>query len=155
VELALKHCWTLPANWLARRQDRQAHLRDGTAQTPAAPRASNSAPTSALFDEAADGDIAAIEEQLAALQATTLPPKPEDGDKQAPKRAALPARLPRVERHHEPDNTTCGCQMSRIGEDVSEKLDYTPGVFTVEATCAASGLAPSAARRCRPQCRQR
>lgn len=26
----------------------------------------------------------------------------------------------------------CGCQRVRVGEDVSEKLDYTPGVFTVE-----------------------
>uniref|UniRef100_UPI0026263B86 IS66 family transposase n=1 Tax=uncultured Halomonas sp. TaxID=173971 RepID=UPI0026263B86 len=26
----------------------------------------------------------------------------------------------------------CGCQLKRIGEDVSEKLDYMPGVFTVE-----------------------
>ena len=26
----------------------------------------------------------------------------------------------------------CGCAMKRIGEDVSEKLDYTPGVFNVE-----------------------
>jgi transposase len=36
--------------------------------------------------------------------------------------------------HHEPDNThcPCGCALKRIGEDVSEKLDYTPGVFTVE-----------------------
>ena len=36
--------------------------------------------------------------------------------------------------HHEPDSTTCGCgcQLKRIGEDVSEKLDYTPGVMTVE-----------------------
>ena len=92
-----------------------------------------SADQRALFDEAVDGDIAAIEEQLAALQAT-LPPKAEDGEKKTPKRGALPARLPRVDRHHEPDNTTCGCgcQMSRIGEDVSEKLDYTPGLFTVE-----------------------
>jgi len=92
-----------------------------------------SAEQRALFDEAVDGDIAAIEEQLAALQAT-LPPKTEDAEKQTPKRGVLPARLPRVDRHHEPENTTCncGCQMSRIGEDVSEKLDYTPGVFTVE-----------------------
>jgi len=92
-----------------------------------------SADQRALFDEAVDGDIAAIEEQLAALQAT-LPPRAEDGEKKTPKRGALPAHLPRVARHHEPDNTicACGCQMSRIGEDVSEKLDYTPGVFTVE-----------------------
>ncbi len=35
--------------------------------------------------------------------------------------------------HHEPDSThcQCGCALKRIGEDVSEKLDYTPGVFTV------------------------
>ena len=36
--------------------------------------------------------------------------------------------------HHEPQDTqcACGCQLQRIGEDVSEKLDYTPGVFTVQ-----------------------
>ena len=86
----------------------------------------------ALFDEAMQADIAAVEEQIAQLQAS-LPAKTED-HKQTPRRAALPARLPRVERHHEPDNTTCacGCALKRIGEDVSEKLDYTPGVFTVE-----------------------
>ena len=35
---------------------------------------------------------------------------------------------------HEPECTvcSCGCQMKRIGQDVSEKLDYEPGVFTVE-----------------------
>ncbi len=25
-----------------------------------------------------------------------------------------------------------GCQMTRIGEDISEKLDYIPGTFTIE-----------------------
>jgi transposase len=91
-----------------------------------------SAEQRALFDEAVDGDIAAIDEQLAALQATQ-PPKPE-AEKNRPKRAALPDRLPRREVCHEPDNTTCGCgkALKRVGEDVSEKLDYTPGVFTVE-----------------------
>jgi transposase len=35
---------------------------------------------------------------------------------------------------HEPENTpcACGCQLQRIGEYVSEKLDYTSGVFAVE-----------------------
>jgi transposase len=91
-----------------------------------------SAEQRALFDEAVDGDIAAIDEQLAALQAT-LPPKPE-GEKRKPKRAVLPDRLPRRDVSHEPDNTTCGCgeAMKRVGEDISEKLDYTPGVFSVE-----------------------
>jgi transposase len=91
-----------------------------------------SAEQRALFDEAVDGDIAAIDEQLAALQAT-LPPKPE-GEKNKPKRATLPDRLPRREVCHEPDNTICGCgeAMKRVGEDISEKLDYSPGVFSVE-----------------------
>jgi len=55
-------------------------------------------------------------------------------DKQQPKRAPLPPHLPRREVHHEPQSTacTCGCQMKRIGQDISEKLDYEPGVFTVE-----------------------
>ena len=87
----------------------------------------------ALFDEAVDGDIAAIEEQLAALQPTRSP----DADKRTPKRAALPMHLPRREVRHEPESTVCatpgcGCSLKRIGEDISEKLDYTPGVFTVE-----------------------
>lgn len=91
-----------------------------------------SAEQRALFDEAVDGDIAAIDEQLAALQAT-LPPKPE-GAKNKPKRATLPDRLPRRDVSHEPDNTICGCgeAMKRVGEDISEKLDYSPGVFSVE-----------------------
>ncbi len=50
------------------------------------------------------------------------------------KRKPLPPELPRTEIHHEPDSTTCacGCQMKRIGEDVAEKLDYTPGTFSVQ-----------------------
>ena len=86
----------------------------------------------ALFDEAVDADLTALEAQLAGLMA----PKDRDAEPvpERPKRAALPAHLPRVERYHEPSDTTCacGCKMKRIGEDVSEKLDYTPGSFTVE-----------------------
>lgn len=49
--------------------------------------------------------------------------------KQQPKRTPLPPELPRTLLHHEPENTQCrcGCQLKRIGEDVSEKLDYVPG----------------------------
>ena len=55
-------------------------------------------------------------------------------DKQQPRRERLPEHLPRREIRHEPHDTTCGCgqPMQRIGEDVAEKLDYQPGVFTVE-----------------------
>ena len=83
-----------------------------------------------LLDDLIDTDIAAIEAELQALQAA--PTQPEK--KQKPKRAALPAEFPRTLIHHEPDDThcSCGCALKRIGEDVSEKLDYTPGVFTVE-----------------------
>jgi transposase len=43
----------------------------------------------------------------------------------------------------EPDNShcQCGCALKRIGEDVSEKLDYTPGAFTVERHIRGSGAA--------------
>jgi transposase len=46
----------------------------------------------------------------------------------------LPPELPPTEIHDEPYSTTCacGCQMRRIGKDVVETLDYTPGHFTVE-----------------------
>jgi transposase len=78
-----------------------------------------------------------IEADLAALQAEIDQVEPEAADqreKQPPKRAPLPANLPRREIVHEPDSTTCrcGCQLERIGEDIAEKLDYQPGVFTVE-----------------------
>ncbi|MBN9428867.1 MAG: IS66 family transposase [Burkholderiales bacterium] len=83
-----------------------------------------------LFDETIDADLAAIE-----LELDTLRGEPAAGSpKEPPKRAALPENLPRREIRHEPDSTTCacGCVMKRIGEDVAEKLDYTPGTFTVE-----------------------
>ncbi|WP_414707585.1 IS66 family transposase [Rhodoferax sp. UBA5149] len=87
-----------------------------------------------LLDETIDADIAAIEEELEQLAPSSK--TNADAPKQ-PKRAPLPADLPRVEFHHELDATTCstpgcGCTLKRIGEDVSEKLDYTPGLFTVE-----------------------
>ncbi|MHA6575433.1 IS66 family transposase [Pseudomonas yamanorum] len=83
-----------------------------------------------LLDDLIDTDIAAIEAELHALQ--IAPAATEK--KQKPKRTALPAEFPRTLIHHEPDSIhcPCGCALKRIGEDVSEKLDYTPGVFTVE-----------------------
>ena len=84
-----------------------------------------------LLDETIDADIAAIEQEL---QDLAPPANAAKEPRQQPKRAALPLDLPRVELHHEPDSITCscGCQLKRIGEDVSEKLDYTPGVLTVQ-----------------------
>ena len=81
-----------------------------------------------LFAETVDADLAAMEAELAQLS-----PTPSKTKGQA-KRQPLPANLPRTEIRHEPASTVCacGCTMKRIGEDVAEKLDYTPGVFTVE-----------------------
>src|SRR5665647_2719883 len=78
-----------------------------------------------LIEETLEADIAAIELELKELAPVA---KTESAPRQQPKRAALPAGLPRVAVHHEPDSTTCdcGCQLKRIGQDVSEKLDYTP-----------------------------
>lgn len=81
-----------------------------------------------LLDDLLNTDLEAIDAELTALR-----PAPAEV-RQKPKRAPLPPQFPRPVIHHEPENTqcTCGCQLQRIGEDVSEKLDYTPGVFTVE-----------------------
>jgi len=83
-----------------------------------------------LLDETLDADLEAVSREIAALQ----PAEPASEQKRQPKRAPLPAALPRREVRHEPENTlcACGCQMKRIGEDIAEKLDYVPGVFTVE-----------------------
>lgn len=82
-----------------------------------------------LLDESIDADLEAISLEIEALRD---PPRTPPKDK--PRRAVLPPALPRREIRHEPDATQCGCgcALERIGEDVSEKLDYTPGVFDVE-----------------------
>ena len=81
-----------------------------------------------LFEDSLDADLAAMETELAQL--STPPAKPKGQAKRLP----LPVHLPRTEIRHEPDSTSCacGCQLRRVGEDVAEKLDYTPGTFTVE-----------------------
>ena len=83
-----------------------------------------------LLDDLIDTDIAAIEVELEIL----APKSASSPARQKPKRSAFPADFPLTLIHHEPKTTqcTCGCALKRIGEDVSEKLDYTPGVFSVE-----------------------
>jgi transposase len=82
-----------------------------------------------LLDESIDADLEAIGLEIEALKA-----KPSSVPKSQPRRVALPAAFPRRDIRHEPEHTqcSCGCSLERIGEDVSEKLDYTPGVFEVE-----------------------
>jgi len=87
-----------------------------------------------LFEATLAEDQADLDAQLKALkgegdQADRAAPK----DKRQPRRQALPEHLRRVEHHHEPEDTTCGCgkPMVRIGEDVSERLDIVPAEFFV------------------------
>ena len=84
-----------------------------------------------LLEDEIEADLAAVSAEMDALD--TPRTSPADG-KHKPKRHPLPANLPRREIRHEPGSTNCqcGCQMKRIGEDVAEKLDYVPGVFSVE-----------------------
>jgi transposase len=85
-----------------------------------------------LLEETLDADLAELDVEIERERG-------EAGDKdktekKTPKRAPLPPHLPRRDVAHEPTDTTCGCgqPMQRIGQDVAEKLDYQPGVFTVE-----------------------
>ncbi|MCE2692603.1 MAG: IS66 family transposase [Rubrivivax sp.] len=84
-----------------------------------------------LIEETLHADIAQVQGEI---ERAVPRAEPRAQGKQIPKREPLPAHLPRREVSHEPLNTQCGCgcDMKRIGQDVSEKLDYEPGVFTVE-----------------------
>ena len=82
-----------------------------------------------LFAETRETDLTALTEELSRLSAPATPRTSSPA-----RRHPLPADLPRTDIHHEPEHTDCACgrTMQRIGEDVAEKLDYTPGVFMVE-----------------------
>jgi transposase len=84
-----------------------------------------------LLEDVLEEDLAAISVELEALRE---PAAAAERPIQTARRSALPASLPRREIRHEPEDTRCGCgcTLERIGEDVSEKLDYVPGLFTVE-----------------------
>ena len=80
-----------------------------------------------LLEDALEEDLQAVGEEIAQMRPGVAPTA-----RLQPKRQPLPAQLPRQEFKHEPAVTQCcGQPMRRIGEDVAEKLDYTPGVFTV------------------------
>ena len=90
-----------------------------------------------MFQDTLLEDEADLEAQLAALQAalpkTAVAPK---APRRRPRRQALPEHLRRVEHRHEPENTACptpdcGQPMTRVGEDVSERLDIVPAEFFV------------------------
>jgi len=71
-------------------------------------------------------------EDRAAEEANKPPATPPRAKGQAV-RQALPASLPRIEHHHELQQTHCSCgqALKRIGEEVSEQLDCVPAQFFV------------------------
>ena len=83
-----------------------------------------------LLEETLETDLAELDRELDHERGQGK----DKAEKKAPKRAPLPPNLPRRDVAHEPADTRCGCgqPMQRIGQDVAEKLDYQPGVFTVE-----------------------
>lgn len=93
------------------------------------------AETRDLFQETLGADVAAAEAELAKRQAeageTPVTPRPK---RARAGRQTLPAHLPRIEHHHEPESCTCGqCgqDLVKIGEDISEQLDVEPAKFFV------------------------
>jgi transposase len=89
----------------------------------------------ALWEAELDGDIAALQARLDALEAEKPGAGKAGGEqKRQPKRRALPESLPRVEVLHDlpsHDCPTCGQGLERIGEEVSEQLDIVPAKFFV------------------------
>jgi transposase len=85
-----------------------------------------------LLEETLDTDLAELAQEIE-RERGQAGDKDKTENKQ-PRRTSLPPHLPRRDVVHEPAHTTCGCgkPLQRIGQDVAEKLDYQPGVFTVE-----------------------
>ena len=95
-----------------------------------------------LFEETIAEDEASLRAQLEQLRseaaATTVDAKPKAAPRR-PRRQQLPEHLRRVEHRHEPESTDCpdcpeldcGRPMTRIGEDMSERLDIVPAEIFV------------------------
>lgn len=95
-----------------------------------------------LFNEYTDEDIAAVECEIEQLQTQATARKPKTGAGRQP----LPAHLPRTVIIHEPESChcpQCKSQLIKFGEDISEKLHYTPGTFSVEQHIRSKYKCPS------------
>ena len=65
---------------------------------------------------------------IAAMTAKLRPPEDTPADK--PKRKPIPAHIPRIGVELRPDTADCaqcGGKPRRLGEDVTEELEYVPG----------------------------
>jgi transposase len=74
------------------------------------------------------------DEEIARAAKTAVSHDPSsDTPKEQPKRRALPEHLPRNETVLSPGDAcrACGGRLKRLGEDVTEELEYVPGRFVV------------------------
>lgn len=87
-----------------------------------------------LLDEAVEEDIAAVELELEQRNADQSDVPAQKTTVNKPKRRPLPDHLPTIRIEHEPLSTVCpcGCQLRRIDEDLSEKLNFRPAQFYKE-----------------------
>ena len=87
-----------------------------------------------LWDEAVEEDIAAVDLELERLNAGKTDASAQKATANKPKRRPLPDHLPTLRIEHEPASTqcSCGCTLRRIGEDISEKLNFRPAQFYKE-----------------------
>jgi transposase len=83
-----------------------------------------------LFNECCETDLVAMEAELTQLTPATTRPKTKPTG-----RKTLPAELPRIEHRHEPESCSCGscgADLVKIGEDITEQLDVEPARFFVQ-----------------------
>jgi transposase len=75
----------------------------------------------------ASNETAANDEQPATVEQSS------QADRKKPERRKLPAHLPACDIVHEPSCIcpSCGGEMRKVGEDITEILDYIPGHFEV------------------------
>ena len=87
-----------------------------------------------LWDEAVEEDIAAVDLELERLNADKTNAAAQKAPVNKPKRRLLPDHLDTIRIEHEPESTqcACGCTLRRIGEDISEKLNFRPAQFYKE-----------------------
>ncbi len=77
-------------------------------------------------------DLGLEDEEIA--RAAEAPTEPTPATKKQPKRRPLPDHLPREETVLAPGErcADCGGRLKRLGEDVTEELEYIPGRFVVK-----------------------
>ena len=91
------------------------------------------------FGSSAEGlqQLQLMLEDLEITRSTEVPAgAPEPASKDKPARKPLPDHLPRIDQVLETGDACndCGGKLKRVGEDVTEELEYIPGRFMVNGS---------------------